>query len=140
MNVIVCLDDRQGMMFCNRRQSQDRKLRERIVQRCNGILLWMNAYSYKLYEEMTNDFICVDENFLSKAQKGEFCLVESALLKPYENKIEKLIVFWWNRHYPADFYLDLDLKNWKKEREEEFQGSSHENITEEIYTKKEKNG
>ena len=136
MNVIVCLDDRQGMMFYNRRQSQDRKLRERILKLCSWNVLWMKAYSYKLYAETANNFIYVDEDFLSKAQKGEFCLVESVLLKPYEEKIEQLIVFWWNRHYPADFYFDLNLKDWKKESEEEFQGFSHDKITEEIYTKK----
>lgn len=139
MNVIVCVDDRLGMMFHNRRQSQDRQLRKRILQLCSGTLLWMNSYSYKLYEDEEKHSICVDEDFLSKAQEGEFCFVESSLLKPYEDKIEQLIVFRWNRHYPADFYLDLNLENWEKESEEEFQGSSHDKITQEIYTKERNN-
>lgn len=137
MNVIVCLDELGGMMFNKRRQSQDGILREEILKICEGKKLWMSPYSYKLYEEMGSDNICVDENFLDMVCDGDFCLVEDRLLKMYEDKIEQLIVFWWNRRYPTDFRLDLELEQWRIISMEEFQGSSHEKITKEVYRKKE---
>ena len=36
MRVIVAVDDRNGMLFHNRRQSQDRVLRERILSMTQG--------------------------------------------------------------------------------------------------------
>ena len=48
MIAVVCVDDRNGMLFHHRRQSQDRLLREDLLSRCPG-RLWMNAYSAKLF-------------------------------------------------------------------------------------------
>lgn len=177
MNVIVCLDERQGMMFNKRRQSQDRAVRERILHLCEGSVLWMKAYSYKLYEPLQvkqieadtessqesvqkrfqENFqessqedcrkdsqiqeeckpvkIEVEEEFLQKAECGDFCLVEDVSLKPYESQVEKVIVFCWNKKYPADFYLDLNLDSgeWELESETKFAGISHPEITEKVY-------
>ncbi|MCI7813725.1 MAG: ribonuclease Z [Lachnospiraceae bacterium] len=136
MKIIVCLDELGGMMFNKRRQSQDRVVREKILELCGGEKLWMSPYSYKLYEEMEGENLCVEEEFLEMASQGEFCLVEDRLLKEYDEKIEELIVFWWNRRYPTDFRLDLDLNQWESVNMDEFEGSSHEKITKEIYRKK----
>ena len=62
--------------------------------------------------------------------------MESDSLKACENKIEELIIFWWNKKYPSDFYLDLSFEKWKKTASEEFEGFSHDIITEEIYRRK----
>ena len=40
MKVIVCVDDKGGVMFNHRRQSQDRVLRERILGMTAGQTLW----------------------------------------------------------------------------------------------------
>ena len=61
--------------------------------------------------------------------------VENTGLQAVEAKIEKIIVFWWNRHYPSDRKFDLDLSKWNKVSEEEFAGYSHEKITKEVYEK-----
>ena len=73
MNVIVCLDDKNGMLFNKRRQSQD--------------------------------------------------------------KINTLIIYKWNRIYPADLHFDINVNDvsWELIDSEEFNGSSHEKITREIY-------
>ena len=134
MNVIVFLDDGRGMMFNYRRQSRDKALEERIREICRGHRLWLNAYSYKLYSEAGD--VRVSEKFLEEAGEGDFCLVESELLKPAENRIDKLIVFWWNRKYPADLKLDLNLEDWVLVSSNEFPGFSHDKITEEVYARK----
>lgn len=73
---------------------------------------------------------------MEKAANGEYCFVENACLTSYENEIEKIILFKWNRRYPADKFFDIDLsKGWKLISVNEFAGSSHEKITMEVYEK-----
>ena len=64
--------------------------------------------------------------------------MENQLLKQQEEHISQLIVYKWNRKYPADFRLDLDLSQWNLKEQIEFVGNSHEKITREIYVKGEK--
>lgn len=136
MKVIVCLDDSKGMLFNKRRQSQDRILREDILKKLDGSKLWMNGYSYKQFKEILQAPVTVEENFLDCAEEGDYCFVEDKLLSQYEERISELIIYHWNREYPADFYLDLELESWELISAEEFAGYSHEKITKEIYTKK----
>ncbi len=51
----------------------------------------------------------------------------------YEDRIEKVILFKWNRNYPADTFFSLDLSGYTLEKTEDFAGNSHEKITKEIY-------
>ena len=133
MIVAVCLDVSGGMMFHGRRQSRDRAVADRLTQICAGKKLWMNLYSKGLYGSLCGMEIAADPAYLERAKAGEYCLVESDRLAPYLEKIEKLIVFWWNRKYPSDVWLDLDLAEWEIIERREFCGSSHDKITEEVY-------
>ena len=135
MIVIIFLDDKKGMMFNGRRQSRDKAVTKRIQKLCEGKKLWMNTYSGKLYGSLEGVYALVDDDFLSLADKKDFCLIESENLKPFAENIDKIIVYWWNRAYPADVHLDLDLSQWEKKEQYEFQGRSHEKIVEEIYEK-----
>lgn len=133
MQVIVCVDDNGGMMFNKRRQSRDRVLCEYVMRLSEGHQVYMNAYSAKLFSE--DDRIVVSENYLEEASGEDFCFVEKEPLKAYENEIKKLIIFKWNRVYPADQHLDIDPEKMTKVQEEEFVGFSHEKITMEVYEK-----
>ena len=135
MNIIVCLDDKNGMMFNKRRQSQDKLLRSDIKELVKNDNLYMNNYSYKLYKDIDNGNIKVCEDFLNQCNENDFCLVEDKLLCNYINKINNLIIYSWNRIYPADLHFDINLNNnsWELITEFEFQGSSHEKITKKIY-------
>lgn len=135
MNIIVCIDDEYGMLFNHRRQSRDRLLRERILMLTKGTKLWMNLYSAKQFEEECADNIIVDEDFIHNAGNGEYCFVETEYITKHIPKIEKIILYRWNRRYPSDFKFALDLSDWTMESTFEFAGSSHEKITEEIYRK-----
>ena len=44
MKIIICLDDDNGMMFNNRRQSRDEKVVKDIIEMTDGHSLWMNDY------------------------------------------------------------------------------------------------
>ena len=49
MVLIVCVDDRNGMMFHKRRQSQDRILRKRILERAGRQRIWMSQDTAKQF-------------------------------------------------------------------------------------------
>jgi len=135
MIAIVCIDDNYGMTFNNRRQSRDITIIQKITKIAKGSKIWVNKYSYSLFEEGNNSNVNVDENYLSEASSGEYCFVENKELKPFEKWIEKLIVFRWNRDYPTDKKLDIDLSLWNLQESSEFVGNSHKKITMEVYTK-----
>ena len=132
MIVIVCLDERGGMMFNNRRQSRDKAVIDRIVEIVQGSKLWLSSYSKSLFDQVAI-LLEVDDNFLQKAGNGEFCFAENADITQYTPKIEKLYLFRWNRHYPANLYFPLDLGEFKQIARSEFTGNSHEKITLEGY-------
>ena len=84
MIVILAIDDRGGLLFNGRRQSQDKRLRERILELTDGKVLWMNSYSRRQFgEAVSASNIAIDEAFLSKAERGDYCFVENMELKPY---------------------------------------------------------
>lgn len=133
MIVIVCIDKGGGMLFNQRRQSQDAILRERIITLCKGHRLLMNTYSAKQFDALAP--IIVTEDFLAEAGKNDYCFVENTAVTPYEAQIEEVIRFNWNRHYPSDRRFDLSLSpsDWALTNVYEFAGSSHDRITEEHF-------
>ena len=146
MKVIVCVDDGNGMLFNKRRQSQDRVLRDVVQKMTAGQKLWMNAYSARQFQEGSQTgenvtgvsetaALIVAEDFLRQAGENDFCFVENEKLLPYSDRITEVVVYRWNRSYPGDFHLDLDLKQWRLVQTTEFAGYSHEKITKEIYRK-----
>lgn len=136
MIVIVCLDDRGGMLFNHRRQSRDQAVIDDIILTTRGSRLYMKEYTYKMFADLAPDHVLVTPDFFHMAQVGEYCLVEDMKLQTVSENIEKLIIYKWNRIYPADFSLDLDLSwEWNLSELTEFMGTSHEKINKEIYIK-----
>lgn len=131
MQVIIIVENRNGMLFNHRRVSRDQKVSERILAYCKEKKLWMNAYSAKLFEN--NPQICVSETFLE--QKDAICFVEDQDVTPYLPEIDTIILFHWNRDYPADLFFTVDLSEWNRIHQEEFAGKSHDKITMEVYKK-----
>ena len=131
MQVIITVENRNGMLFNHGRVSRDQKVSERILAYCKEKKLWMNAYSAKLFEN--NPQICVSETFLE--QKDAICFVEDQDVTPYLPEIDTIILFHWNRDYPADLFFTVDLSEWNRIHQEEFAGKSHDKITMEVYKK-----
>ena len=137
MILIVCVDDDNGMMFNHRRQSQDRVLRERVLGMTAGSRLWMNHYTEKQFATENAPQINVDDGFLNEAAPGDYCFVEGDDVTNYEKWMEKIILYKWNRRYPGDVHFGIPLQahGWRLTGSTDFVGSSHEKITEEVYTK-----
>ena len=135
MIIIICVDKKYGMLFNQRRQSQDRILRSRILELTNHSRLWMNAYSAKQFKDGLPSHVTVSEDYLTSAGPSEFCFVELEDLSLYENKVDGIILYHWNREYPADRYFTFDMTQFMLQTIVDFPGSSHETITEEVYTR-----
>ena len=90
-------------------------------------------------EQLFETGICEAEDFLDRAESGEFCFVENTEISGAAEKIEEFIVFRWNRKYPGD--AGPDMLPWESgffcAGSEEFPGNSHEKITMEIWRKEE---
>lgn len=134
MIVMLCTDERDGMLFGGRRQSQDRLLRQDVLRQSAGSTLWMNAYSARQFAPLA-PHVRVSEAFLSEAQPGDYCFVENTDLLPWLDRVEAVIRYGWNRHYPSDVRLPFSLTppDWQLCEQTEFAGSSHETITKEVY-------
>lgn len=134
MILIACVDDNMGMAFNHRRQSRDRVLTERILTLTEGHKLWMSPNTAKLFQDVA-DRITVSDSFMEEAAAGDYCFAEQRSVSGCADRIEGVVLYHWNRRYPADLYFDLDLSAYTKTKECEFAGYSHEKIKEEIYTK-----
>lgn len=132
MKLIVCVDKLDGMMFFGKRQSQDSVLRERVMKLICGEKLWMTAYTAKQFADCEG---CIaDECAFEKADEGWYFVEDG----PFDiEKCTKVVLYKWNRKYQADRFFRIDLKKsgFKLLSREDFKGSSHDRITEEIYIK-----
>lgn len=135
MTVIVCVDDNEGMMFGSRRQSRDTALCDRILNDCMGKKLYMDAYSYKMFSEREGCSAICDGNYLDIAGDRDICFVERDDITHLGDRIDKIIMYRWNRVYPATLYFKFPSGNWVLESECEIGGTAHD-ITERVYVKK----
>lgn len=133
MNIIVCLDDRDGMLFNNRRQSADEAVCKCMRELAKGRCLRMNAYSSGLFSG--DDDLCIGDDFLSQAEENDWCFVENTDVLPYLDQVKTVVIFRWNRVYPRDTYFPMNelTARWKLVETFAFPGSSHERITQERY-------
>lgn len=130
MNIIVCLDNKNGMMFNNRRQSRDKYIINDIKKTIgNNDIYIFDEYSNSLFENSINTVL------YDGITDNAYFFAENIHLKQFEDRTEQLIVYRWNKVYPADFFLDINLSNYKKIKSEDFCGNSHKIITKEIYVK-----
>ena len=132
MILIACVDDRGGMLFNRRRQSQDRLLRQDLLEEAGGRPVWLNPYSLKQFPDPPENLRCA-EDFFRRAGEGELCFFEDLDPAPWLAEAEEVVLYHWNRTYPSDRRFPLPLTGWTLARREEFPGSSHEKITKEVY-------
>lgn len=140
MKIIVCADPKNGLLFNRRRQSQDRELRKRILSIIGDEKLYLSAYSAGQFTEASwQDRLVICEDPQDAAAAGAaWYFAEGQSLQAAAGEggaAEAVIVYRWDKVYPADTCLDLPLADgvWQLSAAAEFAGYSHEKITEEIY-------
>lgn len=133
MNVILCLDDNKGLLFNNRRQSRDKAVLEDVFKILNGERLVVTSFSEKLFSDCIENII-VDDNPFNN-EENTYIFAENLSLQQFATKIDKIIVYNWNRAYPCDFYCDVDFSHFQLVEEAELAGNSHEKITKQIFMK-----
>lgn len=134
MKIMAAVDNDNGLMFNNRRQSSDKALYEHIINEIGGNKLWVSMYSRQLFSGYDNLEM---SQGIGLAGENDYCFIEDSDIKPYEDKIDTVILYKWNRSYPSDLSFPVDmLKNFKLKSTTDFEGNSHEKITEEVYIRK----
>ena len=129
MTLYICLDDRNGLRFNKRRQSRDIAVLEDIRSRITGKLL-IDAFSGKLIADAGIPDVLPPE-------EAEDLFWENIPTEEMLNACETVVIYRWNRHYPADVRWDPDLteRGFSLAETADFPGKSHEKITREVYVK-----
>ena len=94
--------------------------------------LWMSGYTARQFSPQPENVRITED--LAAVPEG-YCFVETQDPGTWATPPAGLIVYRWNRIYPADLFCTLPLEQWTLVRREEFAGSSHEKITKEVYTR-----
>ena len=130
MEIIICLDDNNGMLFNNRRQSRDSKVLLDIKNSLNGSLT-IFPFSEKLVSSAEIPY----EIMSGSASESTVLFVEDRGIKEFLPVTNKITVYRWNRVYPADMSLDIVLsaEGFRITQTVDFEGTSHEKITKEVY-------
>lgn len=127
MILITCIDNSNGIMFNKRRVSKDALLIERLKGITKENKIYVSEYSKPLFDGFDNLVLSIED-----LTNNDFYFLED---EDYTGNIDKIIIYKWNRDYPADKYFDIDLSSYELISTQDFQGSSHDLITEEIYIK-----
>lgn len=136
MILAVCVDNRGGMAFNGRRQSMDKLLRADLLEAAGHQPLWVSPYTARQFTPAPAN-LRTAEAFLHLAGRGEYCFAEFPPLSQVLERVEGILLYRWNRDYPADQYLDFQptTAGFKLVSSAEFPGSSHKLLTKEVYVK-----
>ena len=118
MRIALCVDNRNGFSFNHRRLSRDRAQQENLIP----LFRW------------AGDQVRVF-GALPAASHGLFFFEDR--LPPPEWASE-IVLYRWNRDYPADIHFTWDLSVFTLAEITEFPGNSHPVITRNIYVRKER--
>ena len=100
----------------------------------DGGKLWLSLYSKQIFCDYEN--LEVNQEF-GFAGRDDFCFVEDSEIVSYEDMVDEVYLYKWNRKYPSDVKFPKDMLNeFKLEGSTDFEGNSHEKITEERYVRK----
>ena len=136
MKLIVCLDNRDGMLFNGRRQSRDRAVCKDILEISGKAHVWMHIDSTKLFD-IACDRICCYQVAPDLVPEDVYLFLEFDSVEQYMQMADTLIIYRWNRVYPSDVTFPNDYMNcsWNLKETYEFSGQSHSRVTREVYVR-----
>ncbi len=147
MKLIVCTDDRGGMMFNKRRTTFDVVVIADILREGIGGKLLVAPYTEKLfikassldgYTPVSGAAYQVSDDPVGDAEKGDTVFLEDRSAKENLHKIDKIIIYNWNYSYPKDFSFDIDprAEGFVLSEQIDFPGYNHDLITKSTFIRK----
>ena len=135
MKIIMCIEERGGILFNKRRVSSDRIVSEDILKHIKGESLWMSSYTFKLFHDFHQDQIKVHDDFWKMAENHAYCMVEEKVPDELWAKVEEVILYKWHRKYPYDLAFSCQKLEGQFDlaHTSELKGYSHKKITKEVY-------
>lgn len=155
MKIIVCTANNKGILFNKRRVSKDEEVIVDIFR--NATVIRVSEYSRKLFDEYIGkvrellnscDIRYADGRYHIVEDKSnsviddkkkvtsqdEYYFVEEEI-KDF-SKVDEIIIYRWNRDYPADAFFKFNEKKFELQESKDFAGKSHERITRDIWKRK----
>ena len=126
MKYIVCVDDNLGVSLFNKRQSFDENLLKDIKNIIGDDKLLVSEYTYNLFLKYN-----LENNVYTEKDLYEYNYTFKEVDNLSNYDISNIIIYRWNRLYPSDNKLSIDLTNYTLLNKYEFIGTSHEKITRE---------
>lgn len=136
MTLIACVDDNNTMLFVKRRVSMDRAVILDILDnyQINDEPIFMSEYSSGMFPSGTAKIIRSLDELLCCSSSAVF-FAEMTGLNKLRNKVNRVVLYNWNRRYPNSVKFDFDLTGYSLVDSQDFKGYSHEKITREVYEK-----
>lgn len=140
MTLVITVDEAMGLAFGGKRQSRDRELTRDIWRMADGRRIVAAEYSRLLFEEAQIDvsgMLFAPDPALA-AEATDVVLLELGAAEAELLAADELVIYCWNRRYPATVKLDPELieRHFVKADEREFVGNSHEKLTRVTYKRK----
>ena len=85
MTVIVCIEDRGGMLFMKRRLSKDRILTENVAETVGDGILYISEFSEALFSDSDISVMSVSNPLIS-ADEGDFVFIENLRMRGQRDK------------------------------------------------------
>ncbi len=131
MTLIFCLDKNNGMLFGGRRQTFDYEVLDLI---CNigGERLYITPFSQKYFGERSYELL---GEGLKGAPSDAAVFLEDRDALPYISRVEKIIIYRWDKVYPADRWLGFSPldEGFRLSGKVKFSTEVHKDIVKEIY-------
>lgn len=135
MNLISCVDNRLGILFNHRRVSQDKTIIENIEQWAKNIPLYVDSYSFELFQTAHLTQLHLNQHLPSRSLQGWQFIEQQNIDIPFQQG-DQWMIYYFNRNYPSDHKLPIDLNhssNWSIIDVSPFVGQAHDKITRVLY-------
>ena len=129
MNLIFCLDDKNGILFNHRRQSRDRVMLENAIALAGGEL-FVTPFSEKIMKSYSLPHTVTED--LTALGKEDWLFYEEGDPSFLFPLCQRIVIYRWNEVYPSDVRVSL-ASLCGGEADWEFEGSSHKKITRHPY-------
>lgn len=128
--IALCIDKGNGRLFYGKRTSSDREVRKRLLDMTD--VLYVDSYTAAQFtEDYGKEKLRVVDDPAGIAEGTAF--IE---LQDIPRDADRIVIFNWNRKYPADRFLDFRFSGWRKVKKEDFEGYAHPKVTMDVWERR----